>query len=251
MKKYYLGILCWMACCLISQAQQTFFTIPSGEITHRNKIFYQFQSNFLETHGAQTKLDFCYGIGHHWELGLNVDTELSWQKNHHFFAVEDSLGVNPITPLLLFNMQKGIPLLPHPKLRLNVGTQMGTNLIHEDHMRFAYMGYVMLASEFMEDWHANVGMYVTNRAFAGEGTHVDVFGGIEIPFSERWAVMADATFGSNSNCIGTLGFSYNPTNRMQLCLGGIVPMPHNPIQKYGIVFELSVFGWDFWDKNED
>jgi hypothetical protein len=251
MKKLFVAII--MLCSIILHAQQTFFTIPSGEITHRGKIFYQFQNNFLSPYiqGTQAKFDFCYGIGHHWELGFNLDTELSWKKNHKFFEIEDTLGINPVTPLLLFNMQKGIPLLPHPKLRLNIGTQAGTNLIHKDHLRFAYMGYVMLASEFKEDWHTNIGVYVTNDAFAGKGSHIDVFGGIEIPFSERWAIMADATLGSNSNCIGTFGFSYNPTNRMQLCLGGIAPMPNNPIKEYGVVFELSVFGWDFWDKNED
>jgi len=249
MRVLFLGF--WLFC-IIAQAQQTFFTIPSGEITHKGKHFYQVQTNFVNTHSTQAKFDFDYGIGHHWELGFNIDTDLSWKKHTKFLEIEDSLSIRPVTPLLLFNMQKGIPILPHPKLRINFGTQMGTNLINHGEAHFAYMGYVLLASEFKEDWHVNIGTYLTNRPFAGgEGNEVGVFGGIEIPFSERWAVMSDATFGTNANCIATLGFSYNPTNRIQLCLGGLTSTLGNPIKQSGIVFEISFFGWDFWDKDED
>jgi hypothetical protein len=237
--------------CLAAKAQQTFFTIPSGEITHKGKHFYQVQTNFVNTHSTQAKFDFDYGIGHHWEAGFNIDADLSWKRHTKFLEVEDSLGTTPVTPLLLFNMQKGIPILPHPKLRINIGTQMGTNLINHGDIHFAYMGYVLLASEFMEDWHINIGTYLTNRPFSGEGNEVGIFGGIEIPFSKRWAIMSDATFGNNSNCIATLGLSYNPTNRIQVCLGGLTSTPGNPIKQAGVVFELSFFGWDFWDKKED
>jgi hypothetical protein len=241
-----------LLCSGVVNAQQTFFTIPSGEITHKGKHFYQVQANFVDIHSTQAEFDFDYGIGHHWEVGFNLNTDLSWKKHTKFLEVEDSLSHNPVTPLFLFNMQKGIPILPHPKLRINFGTQMGTNLINHGEVHFAYVGYVLLASEFKEDWHVNIGTYLTNRPFAGgEGNEVGVLGGIEIPFSERWAVMSDATFGKNPNCIATLGFSYNPTNRIQLCLGGLTSTPGNPIKQSGIVFEISFFGWDFCDKDED
>lgn len=241
-----LGLLCFVA-----KAQQTFFTIPSGEITHKGKHFYQIQNNFVNTHSTQAKFDFDYGIGHHWELGFNLEADLSWKKYTKFLEVEDSLSINPVTPLILFNMQKGIPILPHPKLRINLGTQMGTNIINHGNIHLAYMGYLLLASEFMEDWHVNAGAYITNYPFAGRGGQAGFFGGIEIPLSERWAIMSDATFGTNSNCIATLGLSYNPTSRIQVCLGGLTSTPNNPIKQKGIVFELSFFGWDFWDKEEE
>jgi hypothetical protein len=244
----FLGL--WL-CTHLLFAQQTFFTIPSGEITHKGKVFGQLQSNFTNPQGAQTKIDLMYGIGHHWEIGLNVDADLHWKRRRPFLEVEDSLGIHPVTPLLLFNMQKGIPILPHSHLRLNIGTQVGTNIINQGQMHLAYMGYMLLASEFMEDWHINLGTYLTNRSYAGDGSSWGLFGGIEIPFSERWALMSDATFGSNANCIATFGFSYNPFNRVQLCLGGMTSMPQNPVAQTGIIFELSIFGWDFWDKDEE
>lgn len=230
-------------------AQQTFFTIPSGEITHRNKIFYQLQTNFTEPKAMETKFDFIYGIGHHWELGFNIDAEMHWYKSY-LLKIEDEEENRAATPLILFNMQKGIPILPHPKLRINFGTQFGTNLAYHHNSSFAYTAYTMLASEFMEDWHVNFGVSHSNQAMIGKEA-TNFFTGVEIPFSERWAVMGDATFGETDNAIGTFGFTYNPTSRVQLCLGAIAPMPKNPIQEYGVVFELSVFGWDFWDKEED
>lgn len=237
--------------CFIANAQQTFFTIPSGEITHKGKHFYQLQTNFVNTHSTQAKFDFDYGIGHHWEVGFNIDADLSWKKHTKFLEIEDSLGIAPVSPLLLFNMQKGFPILPHPKLRVNIGTQMGINPVNHGEVHFAYMGYLLFASEFMEDWHVNIGTGFTNHPFAGTGDKVIFFGGIEIPFSERWALMSDATFGNNSNAIATFGLSYNPTNRIQVCLGGLTSTPNNPTKQSGIIFELSFFGWDFWDKEED
>lgn len=248
MRALFLGF--WLFC-TIAKSQQTFFTIPSGEITHKGKHFYQVQTNFVNIHSTQAKFDFDYGIGHHWELGFNIDTDLSWKKYTKFLEVEDSLSIRPVTPLLLFNMQKGIPILPHPKLRINFGTQMGANIINHGDTHFAYIGYMLLASEFMEDWHFNIGTYLTNHPFSGRGSEVGVFGGIEIPLSERWAIMSDATFGKNANCIATLGISYNPTNRIQVCLGGLTSTPGNPIKQSGVVFELSFFGWDFWDREEE
>jgi hypothetical protein len=250
MRTWILGLY-FIGKCLILQAQQTFFTIPSGEITHKGKHFYQVQTNFWHLHSAQTKFDFDYGIGHHWELGFNLDTDLSWRRNAKFLAVEDTLGLESVTPLVLFNMQKGIPILPHPKLRINLGTQMGTNLINEGHWHWAYTFYTMLASEFMEDWHINLGAYIANDAFTGNGDNLGIFAGIEVPFSERWALMSDATFANTSNSIASLGISFNPTSRIQVCLGGITTTPSNPFRQTGVIFEISFFGWDFWDKNEE
>lgn len=76
-----------LLCSGVVNAQQTFFTIPSGEITHKGKHFYQVQANFVDIHSTQAKFDFDYGIGHHWELGFNIDTDLSWKKHTKFLEV--------------------------------------------------------------------------------------------------------------------------------------------------------------------
>ncbi len=232
--KSWILVLWFISKYILLQAQQTFFTIPSEEITHKGKHFYQVQNNFWHLYSTQTKFDFGYGIGHHWELASNLDTDFSWRKNAKFLAVEDTLGLETVTPLLLFNMQKGIPILPHPKLRTNIGTQMGTNLVNDGH--WAYTFYTMLASEFMEDWHINLDAYLANDAFTGNGKNLGIFAGIEIPFSECWALMSDATFANTSNSIASLGISFNPTSRIQLCLGGIITTLTNPFKQTGIIF---------------
>jgi len=52
-------------------AQQNLFNIPSGDITPKNKIFYQHQFNVYPKK-FESKAHFVYGLGGGWDAGLNL-----------------------------------------------------------------------------------------------------------------------------------------------------------------------------------
>ena len=59
------------------RAQQNLFNIPSGDITPKNKFFYQHQLNFYAVNELESKSHVVYGVGKGWDLGINfVDLPL-------------------------------------------------------------------------------------------------------------------------------------------------------------------------------
>ena len=52
-------------------SQQNLFNIPSGDITPKNKIFYQHQFNVYNSN-LDSKSHFVYGIGNGFDIGCNL-----------------------------------------------------------------------------------------------------------------------------------------------------------------------------------
>ncbi|GAA4466028.1 hypothetical protein GCM10023093_19350 [Nemorincola caseinilytica] len=101
-------------------AQQSFFNVPSSDITPRRKLFFQQQFSFYRS-GIQSNTTTSYGLGHGFEAGLNL------------LGVSDEFGkriafndhTEPYAPLLAVNAQKKFEL--SHVVSVGLGTQLGMN----------------------------------------------------------------------------------------------------------------------------
>lgn len=239
----------WLGCFSLSFAQQNLFNIPSGDINAKNKFFYQHQLNLYNFYTLESKSHLVYGLGGNWEVGMNVINkkfDLNSTNQTPLFKIQDKPSYNPISPLLLATVQKGFPLLPQNRLRINIGTQIGTNFINRGDNQLAFFNYAILASELPNHVKLTLGGYHTNHYFVGKGTDMGILFGYEVPLSKRWFLMGDMISGNHSNSVAVIGGMFNASKRVQLCLGGIVPMPENKTTPTGIVLEVNLLGWDLW-----
>jgi hypothetical protein len=234
----------------IVKAQQNLFNIPSGDITHKGKLFYQHQINVYNPSAIESKWHFVYGLGKGWDAGINiVNTKFNLRATggQQWFKMNDDLQKAPVSPLALLTLQKGFQLTD--KLKVNVGTQAGTNLTGDNH--FAHLTYSVAQYEFAHHIKLVAGPYWTNAAFVGIGNGTGLLVGYEIPLSKRWYLMGDFITGNHSNSVAALGGMYNLTKRIQLCAGAIIPNFNNVDTPFGMVFEINILGWDIWNDEHD
>lgn len=232
------------------QAQQNLFNIPSGDLTAKGKFFYQHQINVYGIKAVESKWHFVYGLGKGWDAGINIiNTKLNFQPENgeRWFKLNDDLAKAPASPLALLTLQKSFQLAS--KLKLNIGTQAGTNLTGANH--FAHLTYGVFNYEFSHHIKITAGPYWTNTAFVGKGNTTGLLVGYEIPLSKRWYLMGDFVTGNHSNSVAALGGMYNLTKRIQLCAGAIIPNFNNRDASYGVVFEINIMTWDMWNDKKD
>jgi len=233
----------------LMQAQQNLFNIPSGDINAKDKFFYQHQLNLYSPYSLESKSHLVYGLGKNWEIGANiVNTKFDFRAGNQipFFEVKDIPSHSPVSPLLMLTAQKGFPILPQNLLRVNIGTQVGTNPINNGINQIAFFNYLLLASELPNHTKLTLGTYHTNDFLVGSGSNIGLILGYEIPLNKRWFLMGDMISGNNSNSVAVIGAMYNVSKRVQFCFGGILPMPNNEATPMGIVLELNLLGWDLW-----
>jgi hypothetical protein len=70
--------------------------------------------------------------------------------------------------------------------------------------------------------------------------------GYELKVSERFYLMGDWMSGSNDAAVSVIGAMYNASKRIQLCVGWQIPNPNTP-KPSGLVFEVNLLGWDFYN----
>ena len=104
-----------------ARSQQNFFNVPSSEITAPKKMFFQQQVN-LFTNGLQSNTTFSYGLGHNYEIGLNL-LDITYINHHLLFQDHHK----PFTPLATLNFQKKFQL--SDAFGFSMGTQIGSNRI--------------------------------------------------------------------------------------------------------------------------
>ena len=224
-------------------AQQNLFNIPSANITPTNKVFYQHQLNVYNLRDYASKHHFVYGLPKNWEVGLNVvNINIKPSTLQSWFPINDSERKEPFAPIAMLTAQKQIQLSKH--LQLNIGTQIGTNLLIEGYgyRRLTTFSYALAAYRTNKHWSFVAGPYVTDETFMGKGNNAGVLVGFEIPLNKRWLLMGDFVSGNTKNSVSVLGFTYNVNKHFQLCLGGLVPNP-NSKENYGVVFEINLFNF--------
>ncbi len=253
MKNLFLTIgLCF--CLKSAFAQQNLFNIPSGDITQKNKAFYQHQLNFYEIYKFESKAHFVWGLGAGLEVGLNViNKKFDLSKRKGYFVQNEYINGSALSPLALLTAQKQFKI--SSRIKLNIGTQVGSNFRTEWHKKkLAYFNYAV--AQVALPYHIKLvgGAYTANDAFLGWGQDNGFLLGYEIPLSKRWYLMGDYISGNHSNGVSVIGAMYNASKRLQLCVGALISNRDNAQfqadfgnrQVDGIVLEINILGWDCW-----
>lgn len=236
-------LLFLLACFTPLQAQQNLFNIPSGDITPKGKLFYQHQLNLYAFTEFESKSHLVGGLGRGWDAGLNlVDLPLD-VRHPRVVSINDNRSRKPLYPLLMATLQKQWE--PSEKLKLNIGTQAGTNLSSNTrNKKFAYFNYALLRGRVLSRINWVLGAYHTNNTFVGkERQHFGAMVGYEIPLSDRFSLMGDFISGRHKKAQTTIGGFYTLNKRVQLCMAALLDYPHGQ-KNHGVVLELNVFGWD-------
>jgi hypothetical protein len=224
--------------------QQNLFNIPSGDITPKNKWFFQQQINMYQPWEYEVKNHFVYGLPGDFEVGVNViNLPFNFKSSPIMpFNLDPNNTTTSLSPLVLFTSQKLITV--NTKASIALGTQLGFNISDRtERMRFAHFSFAMFVWKPFNRLKLISGVYVANRYKAGAGASVGILGGFEYHLNDKWIIMGDFISGTHSLGTSVWGVTYNVSPRFQLCLGGLAPNPGSE-NKPGLVFEINILGFD-------
>ena len=224
-------------------AQQNLFNIPAGDLTPKNKFFFQQQTNVYALNYLEAKNHLVYGLGGGWEIGVNiVNLKMDFRRPAIALNGRVEYPVKPMTPLAQLTAQKFFFL--NSRFKTSVGTQIGTNPLRlGSNARATHFTYNTWVYEPRHHVKLVVGPYVSDRGTVGKGNTVGMLVGFEFPVSKKLLVMGDFVSGTNATSVSVLGLNFLATKRVQLCLGGLLPNPGSG-NKPGVVFELNLLGFD-------
>ena len=228
-------------------AQQNLFNIPAGDMTPKNKFFFQQQTNLYALNYLEAKNHLVYGLGRGWEAGVNL---VNLKMDFYPPTTAPTNGrmeylVSPMAPLMQLTAQKFFFL--NSRLKTSFGTQIGTNPIRlGKNARATHFTYNIWVYEPRHHVKVIVGPYLSDPGTVGRGNTIGLLVGFEYPVSRKVLVMGDFISGTNATSVSVLGINFLATKRVQLCLGGLLPNPGSG-NKPGVVFELNLLGFDDGD----
>lgn len=240
--RFFIFVFIFILCNLCLIAQQNLFNIPSGDVTEKNKIFYQHQINLYATK-LESKAHFVYGLGKGWDIGANL---VSKKFNFHpewKFLINDDYKRGALYPFLMLTAQKQFNISHN--FDLNLGTQSGFNISDNlNNKELAFFNYAIGVLYLMDKKSRIVGgLYHTNKIFVGEGNKIGIVLGYELKLSKRFYLMGDWISGNNAQSVTVIGGMYNVTKRVQFCSGLLLPNPRLD-SPAGIVLEINILGWN-------
>ncbi|WP_143080103.1 hypothetical protein [Hymenobacter arizonensis] len=223
--------------------QQNLFNIPAGDLTPKSKFFLQKQVNVLSTQDLESKTHVVYGLGHGWEAGLNVvNVKLNLRREAELVASNQHDRRAPMQPLVQATAQKFFFLSNN--LKTSVGTQVGTTPVRAvGASRLTHFTYNTWVLEPRHHLKFVAGPYLSDWGTVGAGSQAGLLLGLEVPLTKDLLMMADAVTGTNASGVSVLGINYLLTQRVQLCLGAMLPNPRSG-NSAGIVLELNLLGYD-------
>lgn len=216
-------------------AQQNFINVPSGEVTQARKFFVQEQLNFNEIIQSNTTVD--YGLGHGFEIGINILGVDYVQRSNSFF-LNDTNDRDPYDPLLTVNGLKQFEL--SKRISLSLGTQVGVNVDFDNNVRPANLSYVNIRFNDVLWEHCVfvAGPYYNSKHYGGAGNRVGGWLAAEVPLSSKWHIMGESVMGNNAISYSSFGLIFFPRPRIPLTLG--VQVPNTSNNAYALVFELTI-----------
>ena len=210
-----------------SYAQQTIFNVPSADVTPKDQIYLEQESQFkpwkpnafwLGTHYA------AYGIGHHTE----IDTTLSNVSAPASGNVVLGLGFKSNLPLL-------IKRLPERELKLTVGNLTPISLQGQG---VGTWSYAHLSGRLPRlNTRLTAGVSVGTKQLFGRNT-VGFIGGYEQPITQRFSLIGDWFSGTHANGYFIPGFSYVLKGTTILFVGYQIPNTKR-VGPQGFVIEVS------------
>lgn len=198
-------------------AQQSFFNVPSSDITPQRNILFQQQVD-LHAEEIRGTTTFTYGLGRGWEAGLNLynvdylPPERQWLRN-------DTTTQEPFAPLLLGNVQKIFELTE--TLHLGFGGQAGLNLLPTQKSRFVGFGYANLGGSFADEHYKTVvGVYTGNPRYLGDGPTAGFHAGFDAGiFYQKFHLLGDWSSGMNETGQLVIGGEVYLTEHLPLAVG--------------------------------
>lgn len=226
-----------------TNAQQNLFNIPSGDLTPKNKIFYQQQININAITQYAAKSHLVYGLGKGWEIGFNL-LNMNWDfaKSPVFRTSAPPTQATPFYPVGVITAQKQWVL--DEALTINLGTQAGVNLSETvTKKRLTHFSYLLGKYQLTHGIKIVGGSYLTDERMVGNGNKMGILAGTEVHLSKKWLFMADFVSGDNKNGVSVLGFTYNVNSRFQICAGWQIPNLNNRAETPALVFEVNLFNF--------
>ncbi len=183
--------------------------MPSCEKTPKGKWFFQQQTNVNHLQ-IQSNTTLDYGLGHNFELGLNV-FGLNYIKNENRLELNKLPGQGPLEPQLLLNGQHFFQV--SEETRLGIGLQTGSEMMDLGNINaWSSMAYLNSRHCF---WNEKVklvlGLFGANAAYSGVKSHAGIMGGFEFRFQKKLAFIGDLMAGSpflNSRTLGLIWYFY-------------------------------------------
>lgn len=217
----------------IAMAQQNFINVPSGEVTKAKKFFFQQQFNFNETIQSNTTIDF--GLGHGFEIGINV-LGLDYVEKSNSLFLNDTNDRDPYDPLVTVNSLKQFEV--SKTVCLALGTQIGVNVDFDNKVRPANLTYLNLRFQdvIWDDCVFVMGPYYNSKHYGVASNRVGGWLAAEVPLSSKWHVIGESVIviGNNAICYSSFGVVFYPKPRIPLTLGIQIPNTSNNAYAVGI-----------------
>lgn len=211
-------------------AQQTVFNVPSADVTPKDAIFLQHESQFrpwvpdafwVGTHYS------AYGIGHNTELDATLFNVGAPTTNH----IALGLGFKSAMPIPVLKEK-----FPQREVKLTVGSEV---LVSMEGRGIGNWTYAHLSGRVPKlNTRLTAGVSVGTKQVFGKNTF-DFIGAIEQPVTPKLNLIAD-WFSGTENFAGYLiaGFSYKLPKDVNLYCG--YQIPNSPrVGNSGLVIEVS------------
>ncbi len=223
-------------------AQQSLFNVPSISVTKKNEVFFQEQIN-ATFEGTSLNFNTAYGLGHDFELGINVvGVGVEWDKNvPQLITNSTSKDQIPYSPLVMMTGLKAIGITEN--YHIGFGGQIGlnptqNNFTQDDIATFDYINNRFDIPKL--NLMLCAGAYYSNLVYLGQRDQFGAMCGFELSIIEhKFLLMGDWIIGQNAISVAVPGFVYHPHHNIALSGGWQIPSPgsNNP---QGFVFELTL-----------
>lgn len=224
----------------ILKAQQSFFSVPSGEVTPKDKVFYQ-QEVSISSGAITSNATLILGLGKGLEAGINL-RDLAWEKHHNRWTFHTSDQMYPYAPMAGFNLLKRFDYMD--QWATSIGIQQQFSLAGG----LKPAGYYFINQAYHnKDWGLKyvLGMYYTTDGFAGEGKRLGTKQGIGIHsgieqnlWHEKILFQADFVSGTHNLGILTIGGAWVFRPKNVLSIGWQLPNPGGRAPK-GLLLEYT------------
>lgn len=212
-----------------AQAQQTIFNVPSADMTPKDKLFLQHESQFrpwgnnrfwLGTHYA------TFGIGHNTELDATLINVSSPASDN----ISLMLGLKSVIPV--FTRQ-----FPEEEFKVTVGGSVPISLQGRG---VGSWGYSHVSGRIPKlKTRLTAGVSAGTENLFGRDT-VHFIGGYEHPVTQRLSLIGDWYSGTHANGFFIPGFSYALNSTTSAYFGYQIPN-NSRCGRSGFVFELAKF----------